>query len=135
MKAEIEGIEQANKDLQAELKKLGKLSERFVVKAMISISAQTIPMIPVHTSFLVNSEYRKVDKKGKGYIGEIGYGAFYAPYVHDAQGTLKGQPRPMIDGRDQGNFWDPDGEPGFLAKGVQAFIEDDLDQLIRQELG
>lgn len=135
MRAEVTGIDEANAKLQGELKKLGRLSERFVTKSMISISAQTLPMIPIDTSFLVNSEYRKVKERLGGYEGEIGYGAFYAAYVHDAPGTLKGQPRPDRDGIEQGVYWGPDGEPGFLAKGVEAFIEDELDALIRQELG
>ena len=131
MKAEVTGIDEANAKLQGELKKLTRLSERFVTKSMISISAQTLPMIPIDTSFLVNSEYRKVEANGAGFEGEIGYGAPYAPYVHEAPGTLMGQPRP--DG--QGVYWGPDGEPGFLAKGVEAFIEDELDRLIQEELG
>jgi hypothetical protein len=132
MRVEVTGIEAANKKLEDELQKLGNnLSERFVTKSMIAISAQTLPMIPIDTSFLVNSEYRKVDKWFDGFVGEIGYGAFYAPYVHDAPGTLTGEPRP--DGK--GVYWGPDGEPGFLAKGVQAFIEDELDRLIQEELG
>jgi len=131
MKAEITGIDAANDALQNELRKVGKLSERFVTKSLISISAQTLPMIPIDTSFLANSEYRKVAKRGEGYEGEIGYGAEYATYVHEAPGVLAGQPRP--DGN--GVYWGPDGEPGFLAKGVDFFIEDDLDRLIREELG
>lgn len=145
MKAEVTGVDEANKKLQAELGKMVRLSEKFVTKSMISISAQTVPMIPVDTGFLVNSEYRKVKTFLGGYEGEIGYGAFYAPYVHDAPGTLKGQPRADFGktregvsfggGTGKGNYWDPDGEPGFLAKGLDAFIEDDLDRLIKQELG
>lgn len=145
MRAEVTGIEAANKRLNDEVKKLGRLSERFVVKSMISISAQTVPMIPVDTGFLLNSEYRKVRKVGDGFEGEIGYGAEYAPYVHEAPGTLKGQPRAHFGktregvqfggGTGVGNYWDPDGEPKFLEKGVTAFVEDELDALIRRELG
>ena len=145
MKAEVTGIEAANKRLNEEVVKLGRLSERFVVKSMISISAQTVPMIPVDTSFLLNSEYRKVRKVGDGFEGEIGYGASYAPYVHEAPGTLKGQPRAHFGktregvefggGTGVGNYWDPDAEPKFLEKGVMAFVEDELDALIRKELG
>lgn len=131
MKAEVTGIEAANDKLTAELRKMGRLSERFVTKALISVSANTAPMVPIDTSFLLNSEYRKVMKRFGGFEGELGFGAHYAPYVHEAPGTLKGQPR--ADG--SGNYWDPDGEPQFLAKGVEAFIADDLDALLRQELG
>lgn len=135
MKAEVTGIEAANAKLQGELKKLGRLSERFVTKAMTAISAQTLPMIPMDTGDLMNSEYRKVKERLGGYEGEIGYGAFYAAYVHDAPGTLMGEPRPKRDGIEQGDYWGPDGEPGFLAKGVEAFIEDELDRIIQEELG
>lgn len=131
MKAEVTGIDRANAQIENELRKLGKLSERFVTKAMISISANTAPMVPIDTSFLLNSEYRKVTKRFGGFEGELGFGAHYAPYVHEAPGTLKGQPR--ADGK--GNYWDPDAEPQFLAKGVEAFVADDLDAILRKELG
>lgn len=134
MRAEVTGIEKANAALNAELRKVGKLSERFVTKSLISISANTAPMVPIDTSFLLNSEYRKVEKRGAGFEGEIGFGAEYAQYVHEAPGVLVGQPRdPENPGR--GDFWDPAGEPEFLAKGLEAFISDDLDALLRQELG
>lgn len=145
MNAEVTGVDEANAKLTAELKKMGRLSERFVTKAMISISAQTLPMVPVDTSFLANSEYRKIKKRFDGWEGEIGYGAEYAAWVHEMPGTLKGQPRADFGktaggvafggGTGQGNYWDPDGEPQFLAKGMQAFVEDELDALIRKELG
>ena len=145
MKAEVTGIEAANDKLTAELRKMGRLSERFVTKSLIAISSNTLPRIPIDTSFLVNSEYRKVTERFGGFEGEIGYGAEYAAYVHDAPGTLKGQPRADFGktregvsfggGTGKGVYWGPDGEPGFLAKGVQAFIEDELDRLIQEELG
>lgn len=136
MKAEVTGIEAANKRLSDEVKKLGRLSERFVVKSMISISAQTVPMIPVDTGFLVNSEYRKVRQVGDGFEGEIGYGAEYADEVHEARGATKGLGIARDpDNPSRGDYWDPDGEPQFLAKGVEYFIEDELDRIIREELG
>ena len=136
MKAEVTGIEEANKRLNDEVKKLGRLSERFVTKAMISISAQTVPMIPIDTGFLVNSEFRKVRQVSDGFEGEIGYGAEYAAAVHDSDGYAKGKgiPRDPED-PSRGDYWDPDAEPRFLEKGLEAFIEDELDALIRKELG
>lgn len=131
MKAEVTGIEAANDKLTNELRKMGRLSELFVTKALISVSANTAPMVPIDTSFLLNSEYRKVTKRFGGFEGVLGFGAHYAPYVHEAPGTLKGQPRANGNGK----YWDPDGEPQFLAKGVEAFIADDLDAILRQELG
>ena len=145
MKGEVTGIEKANEALNAELRKVGKLSERFVTKSLISISANTAPMVPIDTSFLLSSEYRKVEKLFDGFVGEIGFGAEYAKWVHEMPGTLKGQPRANFGktregvefggGTGKGNYWDPDAEPQFLAKGVEAFIADDLDALLRQELG
>lgn len=131
MKAEVTGLDAANDKLTAELRKVGRLSERFVTKALISVSANTAPMVPIDTSFLINSEYRKVTDRFGGFEGELGYGANYAPYVHEAPGTLKGEPR----ANGNGDYWDPDGEPQFLAKGVDAFIAEDMDAILRQEFG
>ena len=136
MKAEVTGIDEANKALSSELKRVGDLSERFVTKAAISIEANTTPYVPVDTSTLLNSSYRKVAKKGAGYEGEMGYGVDYAGYVHDAPGTLKGTNTPRDPNKPgRGDFWDPTGEPEFLTKGVQDFIENDLDKILRDEMG
>lgn len=67
---------------------------------------------PVDTSNLINSQYRSVRKSNLRVVGVIGYTAAYAAAVHDAKGTLSGQPRPS--GR--GSYWAPNGEPGFLVR-------------------
>lgn len=136
MRADVEGVDEANRAIADELKKVGQLSRRFVTKAAISIEANTMPYVPVDTSTLLNSSYREVTQKGPGFEGKMGYGVDYAGYVHDAPGTLKGTntPRdPKQPGR--GNFWDPTGEPDFLTKGVQDFVEHDLDKILRDEMG
>ena len=146
MRAEVTGIEEANKALTDEIKKVSKvLSERFVTKSMISISSNTLPMIPIDTSHLVNSEYRKMKSGVMGFEGELGYGADYAGYVHDAPGTLKGQPRAHFGktkdgvsfggGSETGNYWDPTGEPEYLKKGVEDFVQHDLDKILKSEFG
>lgn len=118
---DVEGIEDANRKLDTMLRnQLGrKLSERFITKALISVSANTVPFVPVDTSFLINSEYRKVRQDGQGYVGEIGYGADYAVFVHD------GGPK---------NWQKAGASDQFLARGLDDFIRDDLDRLIDLEL-
>lgn len=74
-------------------------------------------MTPIDTSNLVNSRYSpQVSVSGTRVVGHVGYTAAYAGAVHEAPGTLKGQPRP---GGDRGDFWDPGGEPQFLARGFE----------------
>ena len=137
MKAEVTGINEANAALTKALGKVsGPLSERFVTKAVISVEANSLQYVPIDTSFLANSAYRKVTQKGEGFEGEMGYGAEYAAAVHEAPGTLKGTNTPRgAKGSGRGNVWDPTGEPGFLAKGVEDFIAEDLDKLLQQEFG
>jgi len=46
---------------------------------------------------------------------EIGYGAAYAPFVHEnLQAKLRGKPRRS----GKGVYWGPKGEPRFLAKAL-----------------
>ena len=40
-------------------------------------------MTPIHTSVLINSQYRKIEKRGASIRGEVGYTAGYALPVHD----------------------------------------------------
>lgn len=136
MRADIEGVDEANRALGDELKRLGNLSERFVTKAAISIESNTMPYVPVDTSTLLNSSYRTVTRKGEGFEGKMGYGVDYAGYVHDAPGTLKGTNTPRDPNKPgRGDFWDPTGEPEFLTKGVEDFVEHDLDKILKSEFG
>lgn len=81
-------------------------------------AAEAAAYTPQHTSNLINSQYKTVGKAGSRVVGRVGYTGEYALWVHEASGKLKGQPRPAENGRPQGNYWDPRGEPEFLRRGM-----------------
>lgn len=74
---------------------------------------------PQNTSNLVNSQIHSVRKLPGRVVGTLAYTAEYALAVHEAEGKLKGQPRPKVNGRSQGVFWGPGGEPQFLKRGFE----------------
>ncbi|MNZ12932.1 hypothetical protein D3C78_298150 [compost metagenome] len=80
---------------------------------------------PADTGNLRNSQYRIVQPYNGGVRGRIGYTARYAAAVHEASGKLRGQPR----GKNRGNYWDPDGRPGFLR---EAFEVPDIDAIVKR---
>ncbi len=81
-------------------------------------AAEAAAYTPQHTGNLINSQYKTVDRNGSRVVGRVGYTAEYALWVHEAEGKLKGQPRPRENGRAQGNYWDPRGEPEYLRRGI-----------------
>lgn len=118
-----------NQRFQVALRGIGvRDTERAVTKILIQVGLNTAQYIPIDTSFLINSQYRKVEQTATGYAGEIGYGAKYAAAVHNASGKLKGQPRP----KNRGVYWGPSGEPKFLEKGVDDTTPQ-LNQILREE--
>jgi len=54
-----------------------------MIKCTILIATEASYLTPIHTSKLLNSQYRGVSKEGAKIKGVIGYDADYAGYVHD----------------------------------------------------
>jgi hypothetical protein len=92
---------------------------RAVYAALTLGASEAAALTPQHTSVLINSRYSDLEMQGSKIMGRTGYTAEYAKLVHEAKGTLKGQPRPHETGKPQGNYWDPRGEPKFLEKGFE----------------
>lgn len=91
-------------------------SEAAVYAILSQGMALSQTMVPIDTSNLINSAYAPVvTHNGSSVSGYIGFTAEYALRVHEASGTLAGQPR----ANGNGNYWDPAGEPGFLVKGFE----------------
>lgn len=106
-------------------------SERAVTQCLIVAGAYAAEITPIATSNLINSQYREVRITNSGVTGEIGYGANYAQYVHDAPGKLLGLnvPRhPITDGI----VWGPNGKPKFLSEGVLQMARDDMKSIMRE---
>ena len=122
------GLKKAQAELNKMAKELVDVSEEMMLVVLMGISANTIPYVPVDTSTLINSEQRKIYRRGKTKIvGEISYGSDgsvnprgtpvqdYASYVHDGK---------------QKNWQKPGASNRFLAKGVRDFIRDDFAGII-----
>jgi hypothetical protein len=88
---------------------------RGMLQALILGASEAAATTPRETSTLINSQFRKVEIDGTKIVGTVGYLAEYALPVHEAKGTLRGQPRES----GKGNYWDPSGEPHFLREGFE----------------
>lgn len=93
---------------------------RAMTEALITIGAEANARAPQDSGTLINSQIRFVRKEGTRIVGTLGYTADYALAVHEAEGKLKGQPRPKENGKARGEFWGPHGEPEFARKGAEA---------------
>lgn len=133
----IKGADQVKRNLRAVIANItGPMTEKAVTAALIAGGAHADTMTPVDTGFLLNSRFRWVAAQGGGWTGRYGYTAAYAAAVHSLSGKLKGQPRSSVKSfdtkkgkafeSDQGNFWDPNGEPHWLQK---AFEEDGVEDI------
>ena len=127
----VEGVEQVRERLKAKLRQVaGETTEKAVTALLITGKTYSFELTPVDSSVLINSQYVKTWKTDLGWSGAVYYEAPYAAAVHDMPGTLKGLPRANFGrtadgvefggGTGSGNYWDPDAEPQFLRKGMEA---------------
>lgn len=129
----VRGVKQVRQNISRLMGEIsGPMAERAVTEALIIGGGMATTMTPVDTSLLINSQYRIVKKVGSQVNGQLGYTAAYAAAVHDAKGTLRGQPRDPGD-TSRGNFWDPAGEPEFLRKGFEM-SKDDIDRAVKRNM-
>jgi len=115
MTVTVTGIKAAQDGLDDALRDINIESELLLTLILQGISANTMPYVPVDTSFLINSEFRSTEMTPRGPRGEIGYGASYAEFVHDGP---------------QKNWQKAGASNRFLEFGVRDFIADDLSALI-----
>lgn len=112
----VEGIEGAQAALIDALQDIRIESELMLNVILQGISAATFPYVPVgETSALINSEFRRTERTATGIFGEIGFGAAYAPYVHEGP---------------QKNWQKTGASNRFLELGARDFIRDDLSSVI-----
>lgn len=57
-------------------------AERALTQVLITGAAHAAVMTPVDTAFLLNSQYRRIERSGHKYAGTCGYLADYAEDVH-----------------------------------------------------
>lgn len=124
-----QGIERVRLNAQQTFNNItGPVTERAVYALLSQGAAMAATMTPIDTSTLINSQYAPQIRQSAGSTtGHVGYTAEYAGWVHDAPGTLQGLPR--MNGN--GNYWDPNAEPGFLEKGMEAIMPNGMAVLRR----
>ncbi|HCE5819582.1 hypothetical protein [Pseudomonas aeruginosa] len=119
----IQGIDRVRRNLRVAVENIAVgVSELAVYEVLSQGAAMAQTTTPIDTSTLVNSQTAPQITVGpNGVEGSVGYTAAYAAAVHEAPGTLAGQPRDENDpGR--GDYWDPNAEPEFLTKGFDQII-------------
>lgn len=132
MSAQVKGVDEVNRRINATLNRVGgRMTERFITEFIIVVAGYASAMTPIATGTLINSQFRRVYATPTGVAGEVGYGARYAIYVHDAPGSLMGTETPRHPRR-LGKVWGPNAQPGFLAEGLQQAVTNDLDTLLRR---
>lgn len=143
----VSGIDRVKRNYLEHAKDVsGRRTESAVFK-MLSLGAENADMMtPQDTTTLVNSRYTpQITQNAGRTVGHVGYTAYYALWVHEAPGTLAGQPRAHFGrtaagkafggGSQRGNYWDPPGaEPQFLVKGFEQAIPD-FDKILKREYG
>lgn len=116
--AKITGMQR----VQANFKKVadeigGKRAETAVYAVMTTAGNFAVLKTPIATSNLINSHFVEIKSESGAVTGRNGYTASYAAAVHNAPGTNVGKNTPREN--NLGYMWDPDAEPGFLAKGLE----------------
>jgi hypothetical protein len=76
------------KEVSRNFKKLvgniaGNISERTLTKVLITGAAAAARITPVDTANLINSQFRRTEQDTNGWIGQVGYTAAYAVFVHN----------------------------------------------------
>lgn len=119
----LKGIDKVARNLNKEIAKIENRSAKGLTVAALRIRRDSQKKTPVDEGNLRASAFTETFKTTTGPAVVVGYTAEYAPWVHEAPGTLKGQPRPRKKGSsaDRGKFWDPQGkaEPKFLEKSAK----------------
>lgn len=113
----VKGIQRVKRNYKVAVQRIARgTSEKTVYEILSQGGAMAAQMTPIDTSNLVNSQYApQLTVQADKVTGHLGYTAAYAGAVHDASGSLDGKPR--MNGN--GNYWDPNAEPGFLRKGFE----------------
>lgn len=137
----VKGLSQALVFTEAVVETVGIKAERAVTAGLAVGAAFAAMLTPVDTSFLINSQIRRVTRAGDVITGKLMYMASYAAAVNSASGKLKGKPRAHFGktrdgvefggGTGKGKYWDPKAEPGFITKGFQNNLEK-IDRAMRK---
>ena len=149
----IRGANQVRQNMAAVFKRIkGPMTEKTLTEVLIIGGGYADAMTPIDLGTLINSRFREIRQTGNKWVARYGYTARYAAAVHGMSGKLKGQPRSDFGmtgnqskfgpqqprafggGSGKGNYWDPDAEPGWLAKGFERDGLDDIKATIKRNM-
>jgi len=122
------GIRSAQAALRRAFQRVENATEEMLTVSLQAINANTVPYVPVDTSALINSDVRAVLKTSTGFLAYIAYGA---PGASGASGTPVQEYAIYVHEGPQKNWQKPGASNRFLAKGVDDFLRDDLDDIVR----
>lgn len=102
-----------------------------MVAILATIGSNAAQYVPIDTATLLNSQFRTVEKGPTGLVGRIGYTQEYAAALHE---RMDWQPKmPGTPGKPNGGY-NPDAQPGYLARGVEESREQ-IKKILRQYYG
>lgn len=120
-RAKVTGINDARRNFANLIGDIeGKKAVRAITGALIIGSTQAALYTPIDTSTLLNSQYRKVEVRGRILVGEVGYTASYASKVNDP--TVKQK------------FRRATAKKNFLKRGFDD-RRSAIDAFVKQEMG
>lgn len=121
------GIARTRKNFRVAFKNITMTKTDAALRAIMQeAGASSDQMTPIDTGNLVNSRYAPVITQTEEHsTARIGYTADYAAAVHDHEGASRGKGIPRDrNNLSRGNFWDPNAEPQFMAKGFEKIFPD-----------
>lgn len=120
-RAKVTGVKEAKRNFASLIGDIeGKKAVRAITGALIIGATQAALYTPIDTSTLLNSQYRKVDVRGRRLVGEVGYTANYAAHVNDPKVKQK--------------FRRATAKKEFLKLGFDD-RRDAIDAFVKQEMG
>lgn len=114
MAKRLKGLDKVVKNLNDEIRKLKKRSNKGLLAAGLIVQRAAQEKVPVEYGNLRGSAYTQPSPTKEGVV-QVGFGAAYAAAVHEnIEQKWKGEPRKS----GLGVYWGPSGEPKFLEKAL-----------------
>ena len=122
----IKGLTEVLQNLNREIVRIDKATEKGLIKATIPIIAQAKIETPVDTANLIGSIYGPntrndaIERRITGPVVEIGYTGSYAPFVHEMVGANFTGPRPTAISKARRLGGKPTAKAKFLEDPLKA---------------
>jgi len=121
MAVRVTGMDKVARNLARELDQIKANSVSGITKATLYVKAESQKITPHRTGNLMNSAYIRIHQKFRKVVGEVGYNALYAVFVHE-------NPRAGQTGglSPSGKKYSDKGGIGWARTGQWKFLETPL---------